>query len=99
MCNHKSGCLCVVAFAVTGGLLLGVTYLVLGWTAWHYGYGTQTVQLLGTLYHGVEPTFVGGLWGGLFGFIDGFVYAGLFAWIYNFICRKCGCVKDEEVKK
>lgn len=78
---------------ISFGLALGVTgalvTVLLGISAWAFGWGIAVVQVLGTLFLGYGPSFVGIVAGGVWAFFDGFVGGVLIAWFYNrFLLRR-----------
>ncbi|PIZ70738.1 hypothetical protein COY07_06190 [Candidatus Peregrinibacteria bacterium CG_4_10_14_0_2_um_filter_43_11] len=71
------------AFGLAFGLLwaLGVAFLSI--TAMYFGYGTEWVDLMGTVYLGAAGTWQGVLLGTVWAFADGFIGGYLLAWLYN----------------
>jgi hypothetical protein len=47
------------------------------------GYGTEIINLIGTVYRGYNASIMGSIIGAVYGFIDGFIGGVLIAWIYN----------------
>lgn len=68
------------------GLAIGVTWalymLFLGWAA-AFGWGTDLVKLMSSMYLGFHAGFWGGIVGAIWGFVDGFVGGALIAFFYN----------------
>jgi len=69
------------------GLALGITWAIgmflLGIFAWLFSWGNDMVAVLGSLYLGYMPTFLGSIIGAIWGFVDCFIAGVLIAWIYN----------------
>jgi len=93
MKGHKGGYLCVPALATAGGILWGLSALVLGLIAQNGGYGSELVEFLGQFYLGYETTVGGAFIGLVWAFIDAFIGLAIFGWLYNLIVGKCGCTK------
>jgi hypothetical protein len=72
-----------VSFGFGWGIIAGIEMLLLVWGAARWGFAMPVVRVLGSLYYGVVPTFVGGLWGFFWGFIHCFIFGLLAAMIYN----------------
>ncbi len=54
----------VRALALSIAILWGGAMMVMGWIA-PFGYGEEIVTLMGSLYLGYQPGFLGGVVGGL----------------------------------
>ncbi len=72
------------AFGLSMGILWGAGLFLLAVTSMLWGYGSEVVDLAGTVYLGAGS----GSWAAAFltlvwGFVDGFVAGWLLAWIYN----------------
>ncbi|PIZ04446.1 MAG: hypothetical protein COY58_03995 [Gammaproteobacteria bacterium CG_4_10_14_0_8_um_filter_38_16] len=76
-----------VSFGFAWGLISGLGWMLLAWAGARWGFGLILLKLMGTVYLGLAPSFVGGLWGLLWGFIDFFVFGLLVALVYN--CATC----------
>lgn len=85
------------------GVGLGVSWafgvLVLGILSAAFGYGTEVVHLLSSVYKGYVATPLGIVIGTLWAFFDGFIAGVVMAWIYNLVvkshhCKMC-CTKDD----
>jgi len=57
--------------------------LVLGLSAWLFGYGVELVNVLSSIYIGFAPTFWGMIIGIVLMAIDGFIGGLLIAYFYN----------------
>jgi len=68
--------------ALTLGTIIGAYMFLMGMGAM-LGWGTELVKVIGSLYIGYGPTFLGALIGGVYGFIDGAIAGALIAFIYN----------------
>jgi len=71
------------AFGLAAGLLWALAVAGLTLLATYAGYGVELVELMGTIYWGVEPTWMGALIALPWAFVDGFIGGFLLAWIYN----------------
>lgn len=71
------------SFGLAVGLLLSFFAFLLVILATYIGYGIELVELMGTVYWGVEPTLIGALITLPWAFVDGFIGGFLLAWIYN----------------
>ncbi len=69
------------------GLALGCTcfigVLFLGVVSSYFGYGSEMVKIIGTVYKGYDSTIAGSFMGAGWGIADGFIGGWLFAWFYN----------------
>jgi len=81
--------LSVCNLAMALGLVWGLGMFATAWLSIWFGLGGPIIKVLGSVYVGFEPSFVGSLWGLLWGFIDGFVGGALIALFYN--CFRCCC--------
>src|ERR1700730_12141779 len=84
--------LCCVSFGFALGVIAALGALILALIGAFSDYGHLMIQVLGTVYKGYSPTFVGGIIGIFWGLVDGFVTGFLFAWLYNkciLCCWKC----------
>ncbi len=79
----------VMRLATALGLTTAIGMFVMGLSAHYMGFGTELVQLVGTVYKGYGASLTGSLWGALWGFIDGFIGGALIAWFYNSCCKQC----------
>lgn len=90
----KYGKIFPVSFGFAFGLLSGIGWMLLCWAGARWGWGLSAIQMIGSMYYNVAPTFVGGLWALFEGFIDSFVFGLLVAMVYNHSC-KWFCAKGE----
>ncbi len=72
------------ALGLSMGILWGVGLFLLSVTSMFWGYGTEFVDMMGTLYLGAGS----GSWAAagltlVWGFVDGFVCGWLLGWLYN----------------
>jgi|SRR3989344_6015403 len=75
-----------INFGIALGGVLGIVVFFLGIVSM-FGWGTQAVTVLSSLYVGYDSTMLGAIAGGLWGLVYGFV-AGIFiAWFYNQLSR------------
>lgn len=72
------------AFGLACGILWGLGMLLLTLASKFWGYGTEWVNLMNTIYMGAgTATWLAVLLGGVWGFLDGFIGGWLLAWLYN----------------
>lgn len=88
-CNKLS-----LGFAI--GLTEAIAMAIFAWAAGYFGYGTDLIHVIASVFLGYGPSFVGGLIGAAWGFVDGFVFGWLIACFYNFCL--CYCVKSSPEK-
>lgn len=66
-----------------GGILGGLTMLIITILALAIGYGTDWLHMVGGFYPGYTISLFGTVVGTVYGFIQGFVFFYLLAWLYN----------------
>jgi len=71
-----------VALGVAIGVLWAVYVAFLAIIAM-FGWGSELVSLLASLYIGYAATIVGTIIGAVWGFVDGFIAGFIIAWVYN----------------
>jgi hypothetical protein len=76
MLNPKS-------LGLAGGILWGVSLLLLTYLNMFFGYGTMWAPLIADVYKGYEVSFVGSIIGLIWGFFDAFIGLYILAWLYN----------------
>lgn len=81
--------LCIVSFGLALGITWALGMFALGLSAWLFGWGTNMVGVIGEMYIGFAPTFLGSLIGAVWGFVDLFITGVITAWIYNFCLKYC----------
>ncbi len=81
--------ICAICFGLAIGVVSGLGYFIMGLIS--MGHTATLVTMMGELYIGYKPTFVGSLIGGFWGFLDGFIMGFLIAWFYNLLCKSCKC--------
>lgn len=74
--------LSVKGFALTAGILWGLSVFLLTLMSLWYGRGGH-LGLLSLVYIGYTVSYVGSLVGLAYGFVDGMITGALFAWLYN----------------
>lgn len=76
------------AFALTAGILWGLTIFIS--TIWLLIIGSQgnTISKLSYFYFGYSFSFGGAFIGLIWGFIDGLICGFIFAWLYNRLVPK-----------
>ena len=73
----------VQAAGLALGIVWGVFVFLLALAGLFFGYGTEIVEILSTLYRGYNSTFGGGIIGLIWGFFDAYVVGVIGAWLYN----------------
>lgn len=72
------------AFGLALGILWALCMLLLAFTSKFWGYGTEWVNLMGSVYLGAGTgTWLAVILAGVWGFFDGFIGGWLLAWLYN----------------
>ena len=79
--------LSIKGLAIGMGVTWAIAMMFLGWVA-YFGYGTEILNMISSLYIGFRPGLVGGIIGGIFGFIDGAIGGALIAYFYNMAAKK-----------
>ena len=93
--TYSKLCACKLGFAL--GLIWGVSAFCLGLASMWWGFGSEWVTLIGTVYIGYKATVLGSFIGFLYGFVDSFIFGVLIALIYNCCCSsKCCMAKCED---
>jgi hypothetical protein len=77
----------VKALAVALGVSWAFCMLFVGWAS-IFGWGTEFVKIMSSVYIGFRPTFLGGVIGAIWGFIDGAIGGAIIALVYNTIAKK-----------
>ncbi len=87
--DQRHATLGVISFGLAFGMSGVIVTVVLGLSAWLASWGVTVVQVLGSLFLGYGPSFVGIVAGAVWAFFDGFVLGVLIAWFYNrFLLRR-----------
>ncbi len=76
----------VRGLAIALGSTWALAMLFAGWAS-IYGWTTEFVAVMGSVYVGFEPTFLGGIIGAVWGFVDGAIGGLLIAIIYNAVSK------------
>jgi len=79
----------VKALAVAAGVSWGGCMLLAGWAA-ALGWGVKFVEVMGSVYLGFAPSFLGGILGAVWGFVDGAIGGAVVALVYNLVSGKSG---------
>lgn len=90
----KYGKIYPVSFGFGWGLINGLGWMVLVWSAARWKLFWPVVEMAKHVYHGVDATFVGGLWAFCWGFLHFFIMALLAAVVYN-CTTKCFCPANQ----
>ena len=83
--------LCACKLGVAGGLLWGLSLLVVTLISVWTGYAEGFLNLISGVYPGYEITIAGSFIGFFYGFADGFFGLAILALIYNFLLKHCSC--------
>lgn len=75
------------ALGLAFGVLGALSMFFLGLAATFFGWGTDLISLIGTVYIGYDASLVGSVMGGVWGFVEGFVCGFVAAWLYNKFAR------------
>lgn len=78
----------VTGFGLAFGIVYGLLLLVIGWSAWLTGFGSEYVALASSLMPGFGASLVGGIAGGIAGAVLGIVMGALIAGMYNWYVRR-----------
>ena len=70
------------------GILAGLCMLILTWLSILWGYGTEILNLMASIYPGYTLTWGGSFVGLIYGFIDGLIGGYIIAWLYNWAGTK-----------
>ena len=74
------------ALALAIGLCWGSAMVLVGISS-SFGWGVEFVEVMGSIYVGFEPSFMGAIIGGLWGFADGMIAGFIIAALYNLFAR------------
>ncbi len=77
----------VRALAISLGLVWSMAILLSGWCA-PFGWCTDFVKMMSSVYIGFAPGFLGGIIGALWAFCDGALGGAILGWIYNFLADR-----------
>jgi hypothetical protein len=70
-------------FALTAGIIWGVAMLLTTLAGVYWGYATDFLNVMVSVYPGFSVTVVGSIVGLIYGFIDAFVGTYIFVWVYE----------------
>lgn len=76
------------ALAMAVGLLQVLLVLLVVIFAGLFEYAKDLLNLMSTLYFGLDTTFSGIIVGMFWAFVDGFVAGAIIAWLYNYFARE-----------
>lgn len=68
---------------LAAGILWGISMFILTIAAVLTGYGTEWLELMGSIYMGYTISWMGSIVGLIYGFLDGFIGLYIFGWLYN----------------
>ena len=78
----------IKAFALTCGLIWGLSLFILTWWIIAFDGITGELTFLGRFYRGYSITPVGSVIGLIWATIDGGIGGAIFAWLYNLIVAR-----------
>ena len=79
-----------LSLGLTLGIIWGLGMFLTGLLAtWCEAWGHKFVEVMGSIYIGFEPTYLGSVIGLAWGFVDAFIGGLIIAWIYNCFLRCC----------
>ena len=79
--QHKT--LGVISLGLAIGLTAAIATFILGVMAHFFGWGVPLAMVLGSVFLGFGPTFIGSIAGAVWAFVDGFIIGIMIAWFYN----------------
>jgi len=79
--------LSVLGLGLAMAIWWGLAILLVGLMSWLWNWGTPFVDMMGTVYIGYNPTFIGTIIGTIWALIDGFIGGIVLAWFYNLFRR------------
>ncbi len=79
--------LSVKGLAIGLGASWAICMLFAGWAS-IFGWCTEFVEVMSSIYVGLKPTFLGGIIGAVWGFIDGAIGGLIIAVVYNAVTKK-----------
>ena len=79
--------LSVKGLALAFGVAWGICMLFAGWVS-IFGWCGKFVEVMGSIYLGFTPTFLGSIVGAIWGFVDGAIGGIIFGCIYNSVVSK-----------
>lgn len=78
----------VKSFALTCGIVWGVSLFVITWWLIAVDQCVGEKIFLGHFYIGYSVSPMGSVVGLFWAFVDGVIGGGIFAWVYNLLCGK-----------
>ena len=78
----------VKAFALSFGLVWGLSIFLLTWWIILFDGPTGEITIIGKLYRGYNISAVGSVIGLVWAFFDGLIGGAIFAWLYNWLAKK-----------
>ena len=75
--------LSIKGLALTAAILWALCTLVLSITVSQWGWGSECLKIISSMYLGYDTTLTGTVIGIVWGFADGLVSGAIFAWLYN----------------
>ncbi len=83
--STKSRVLCTgIAFGLAWGILMATTAI-----GGIFGWGTEFISIMSSLYPGYGPSVIGALSGFVWAFIDGFIWGAIFMVVYYKLIKIC----------
>ena len=81
----------IKAFALTCGILWGLSVFFLTWWIIVFEGVTHESLFFGRFYFGYDVSPLGSVIGLAWAFFDGLIGGAIFAWLYNNICKVIRC--------
>lgn len=78
----------VTALGLAAGITWGAAIFLIALFTMKWGWGGDFLNLIASVYIGVEASFQGAVVGLIWGFVDAFIGAAIFAWLYNHFAKK-----------
>jgi len=73
----------IKALGLSVGVVWSAGILLLGLLSTMFGWGSEIVKILSSIYMGYDSTIVGSILGGIWAFVDGCIGGVAIAWVYN----------------
>jgi hypothetical protein len=85
MARQNSKGLNAINLGLAGGIVWGVSLMLLTWISMGTGYGSGLLTAITKLYPGYSIDLSGSFIGLLVGFVDFFIFLYLIAYVYNWL--------------
>ena len=88
----------IQGMAVGFGVAWAICILLVS-LASNFGWATQFVEILSSVYIGLKPTFTGAIIGALWGFVNGAIFGLIMALIYNMTIKTSFSIKKSHINR